>query len=233
MGLISLLALSIAFAVVQVMFQPSLRHHEHKITKWLQGPQSNITRTISLIAQVFSKLQNYPKLFTSTVEPSSADPRTAHIREIAALADQHEVAEALRDLIHKDGAGSWPPNANHTHSSWPTALRPYGEIYLELAALLPQEHPSLDDETNIVRIADFRGRFKSLLAERINLAEVNEVCFHEWIYDLKYSTKYWISYLRLPLLVAGMFSLAKCSTDSTAVSPLADTHIDGPPSLLL
>jgi hypothetical protein len=184
MGIISLVALSIAFAVVQVMFQPSLRHHEHKITKWLQGPQASLTRAISLLTKVFGKLQKYLKSFISSAGSTSTDPREAYIQEIAALADQHEVAETMRDLIHKDGAGSWPPNANHTHSSWPAALRPYGEIYLELAALLPQEHPSLDDETNIVRIADFRGRFKSLLAERINLAEVNEVCHHEQQFEV-------------------------------------------------
>ncbi|KAF1832326.1 hypothetical protein BDW02DRAFT_640868 [Decorospora gaudefroyi] len=100
------------------------------------------------------------------------DCRVTKIKEIRALARRHVVAEILDDMIQKDGAGSWPPNANHEHSTWPVPLRPFKEIYLELAALLPQATPSLDDKVNTARIEAFRRRFRDSLRERVNLAEV-------------------------------------------------------------
>jgi hypothetical protein len=97
------------------------------------------------------------------------------IRQFETLNECHEVVEVLNDLVCEDGAGSWPPAANHRLSDWPEPLRPYRHIYLELAALLPQAKPSLDDEVNVSRIAEFRGRFQELLDERVDLAEVIHV----------------------------------------------------------
>ncbi len=97
------------------------------------------------------------------------------IKDIMALAECHETAAHLADLIQKDGAGSWPPRANHAYSTWPVALRPYGEIYQEMAPLLPATKASLDDEVNKERINAFRSHFRELLKDRVNLQEVTEL----------------------------------------------------------
>ena len=81
----------------------------------------------------------------------------------------------MNDMIQKDGAGTWPPNANHDKMIWPMALRPYMNIYLEMAPLLPQATPSLNDQVNVARISAFRQRFGELLQERVNLVEVTKV----------------------------------------------------------
>lgn len=101
--------------------------------------------------------------------------RNYHIQEIKALADCHETAAVLTDLIHNDGADSWPPFANHACTTWPEALLPYKEIYLEISSLLPQETPSLDDEVNKIRIADFRSNFRRLLRDRVDLTQVKRL----------------------------------------------------------
>jgi hypothetical protein len=103
--------------------------------------------------------------------------RTAadNIQEIRNLIDCHETANVLNELIHKDGAGSWPPRANHTHSNWPAALQPYKEIYEELGPLLPTDTPSLDDQVNSARIAQFRAKFRNRLRERVDLGSVRQL----------------------------------------------------------
>ncbi|KAI1085081.1 hypothetical protein F5B20DRAFT_567796 [Whalleya microplaca] len=97
------------------------------------------------------------------------------IEDIKSLSDYHETAAVLTELIHKDGAGSWPPRANHTHSTWPKALQPYKEIYLQLAPLLPRPVPSLDDDVNRAQISKFRSLFGKLLCERIDLVQVKQL----------------------------------------------------------
>lgn len=97
------------------------------------------------------------------------------IDNIKLHSDCHETATALNELINTDGAGSWPPRANYDISAWPPALRPYKEIYLELAPFLPQQHPSLDDEVNMSRITNFRSKFETLLRERIDLVQVRHL----------------------------------------------------------
>jgi hypothetical protein len=108
-------------------------------------------------------------------EPQSKDRRRKTIEDIKHLTEKHEVAALLGDLIHQDGAGSWPPRANHTESTWPAPLRTYKEIYDELAPLIPQATPSLDDDVNLERITAFRRRFRDLLAEKTDLTAVKEV----------------------------------------------------------
>jgi hypothetical protein len=90
-------------------------------------------------------------LATSTI-PN--DAKEQGFRAIEALVEHHEVAEVLVDLIRKDGGGSWPPKANHNHATWPLPLQPYKNVYLGLAPLLSQATPSLDDQVDIVRIAE-------------------------------------------------------------------------------
>jgi hypothetical protein len=50
--------------------------------------------------------------------PSLSNTKEEKINQIKALAEHHDVAEKLNDLIQKDGTGSWPPNANHDHTTW-------------------------------------------------------------------------------------------------------------------
>ncbi|KAI8313857.1 hypothetical protein K4K61_006483 [Colletotrichum sp. SAR11_59] len=43
---------------------------------------------------------------------------------------------------------------------------------MELAPQIPQANPSLDDNVNLARIADFRSRFRTLLREEVDLSQV-------------------------------------------------------------
>ena len=95
------------------------------------------------------------------------------IRELRRFNGRHEAASILLELLEKDGAGAWPPKANH--DSWPPALCPYKDIYLELVPLLPTAEPSLDDNVNRERINHFRLLMQKSLKERIDIAEVKEI----------------------------------------------------------
>ncbi|TGO90550.1 hypothetical protein BPOR_0060g00230 [Botrytis porri] len=86
------------------------------------------------------------------------------------LRDQHEVTAAMSRLVDEDGAGAWPPNANH--DSWPMALRPYKEIYFQLIPLLSAAPPSLDGDINNERREKYRSMMRKSLMERINVPQV-------------------------------------------------------------
>ncbi|ESZ96147.1 hypothetical protein SBOR_3477 [Sclerotinia borealis F-4128] len=86
------------------------------------------------------------------------------------LRDQHEVAAVMSKLIDEDGAGAWPPNANH--DSWPMALRPYKEVYFQLIPLLSAAPPSLNDDVNNERREKYRSIMRKSLMERINIPQV-------------------------------------------------------------
>ena len=97
------------------------------------------------------------------------------IREVFTLADCHETAARLADLVRHDGAGSWPPRAMHSAAAWPEALRPYRAIYDDMAPRLPAADISTDDAVNTARVTAFRGRFDALLAERVDLDAVTRL----------------------------------------------------------
>ncbi|RYP70478.1 hypothetical protein DL771_005415 [Monosporascus sp. 5C6A] len=101
--------------------------------------------------------------------------KTRQIEEIKALADCHETAAVLTAMIQTDGAGSWPPRANHAYATWPAALRPYEEVYREIAPLLPQTTPSFEDVANRKRITDFRVKSRKLLHDKVNLPQVKQL----------------------------------------------------------
>ena len=108
--------------------------------------------------------------------PRPVDDKTGNvlkIQDLRTLKDRHETASILLELFDKDGAGAWPPKANH--DSWPLALRPYKDIYLELAPLLTTTEPSLDDNVNNKRRNKYRSLMRKLLTERINIAQVEEI----------------------------------------------------------
>lgn len=112
-------------------------------------------------------------LFTPAGETDTANDEI--LREINALAECHETAALFSDLVRTDGAGAWPPRANHDHGTWPAPLQPYKEIYYEMAPRLATVSASLDDEVNRGRITDFRARFQKLLHERVDLTQVHEL----------------------------------------------------------
>ncbi|KAI9164170.1 hypothetical protein HJFPF1_05810 [Paramyrothecium foliicola] len=103
--------------------------------------------------------------------PSSV-PKQQTIQDVQMLAGKHEVAAALYNLIQTDGAGAWPPRANHSRSSWPEALRPYKEVYLQMSSLLASTPTSQEDSVNMLRMKAFRKTFQNLLDESIDLSQV-------------------------------------------------------------
>lgn len=115
------------------------------------------------------------------------------IDNIKRHAHRHETAAVLHELIRTDGAGSWPPRTNYDLTAWPTALRPYKQIYLELAPLLPQRELAacLDDQVNRRRITTFRARFATLLRERIDLVQVRRLLLEAADTDADVDTGHW------------------------------------------
>ncbi|OAQ99174.1 hypothetical protein LLEC1_01748 [Akanthomyces lecanii] len=69
-------------------------------------------------------------------------------------------------LVRDDGAGSWPPRARH--DGWPAALSAYGRVYAEVAPHLATAEPSLDDEFNVKRCAEFRARMRASLEQHVD-----------------------------------------------------------------
>lgn len=106
---------------------------------------------------------------------SAPSTREQNIADIEAIVDTHESAAAFVDLVHKDGAGSWPPRANYLPTDWPAALRPYREVLRDMAPLLPKKTPSLNDEVNLAYIVDFRSRYRTQLSHRIDLDQVEKL----------------------------------------------------------
>ncbi|KAL8786293.1 MAG: hypothetical protein Q9213_002888 [Squamulea squamosa] len=94
-------------------------------------------------------------------------------QDLRILKSQHKIAAILSDLVDKDGAGAWPPKANH--DTWPAALEPYKDIYLTCVPHLPAADPSTDDDVNQERRDRYRALMRKLLHERINVAEVEKI----------------------------------------------------------
>lgn len=110
---------------------------------------------------------------SDSVSKAPAPLREIGLADLKALKLRHDVHSAFMAMVNDEGAGSWPPRA--THDDFPPALRPYQHIYAAMAPLLPNADPSLDDECNAIRIADFRSRMQALLTERVDLDAVQRV----------------------------------------------------------
>lgn len=78
---------------------------------------------------------------------------------------EHPTSNALQHMVNHDGAGQWPPRAEH--KGWPAPLQHYHDIYQELSPMLSTFQPSMDDETNRDRMRMFRTATKRLLQERV------------------------------------------------------------------
>lgn len=116
-----------------------------------------------------SRKRNISPTSIGAAQDTQAIPQ---IQDLRFLGRGHELASVLFELLEIDGAGNWPPRVNH--NTWPEALRPYKEIYLELAPLLPTAEPSLDENVNIERRKRFRSLMRSLLSKKINVTQVEQ-----------------------------------------------------------
>lgn len=107
---------------------------------------------------------------TKVKEKIDENENVSKYQALRSLKNQHEVAAVMSRLIDIDGAGAWPPNANH--EAWPIALRPYKEIYFQLIPILSAASPSLDDDVNNKRREKYRSMMRKLLMEQINIPQV-------------------------------------------------------------
>lgn len=139
-------------------------------------PLRNVSETMVLILCSLGALilfsgtlvwRRHPR--PAEVEEMDNSSRVQHLRTL----QSHKTASVLLELFDKDGAGAWPPKANH--DSWPMALRPYKDIYLELIPFLPTAEPSLDDNINNEQRNRYRSLMRRLLNERINIAQVEQM----------------------------------------------------------
>ena len=87
---------------------------------------------------------------------------------------RHPTMICLQELLEIDGAGKWPPRTSYG-KDWPEVLRPYHDIYLELAPSLQCKELSSDDKINFARCLDYRARMTELLHNRVNLAGVEAI----------------------------------------------------------
>lgn len=127
--------------------------------------------TILVVLRVKHTIANRNNTSTNLAEFN----KEREIADIETFANVHETAAIFAELIHNDGAGSWPPRANYSCSDWPAAVRPYQEVLQEMVRLLAKENPSLDDQTNLTCIARYRSRHRALLRSKIDLPQV-ELC---------------------------------------------------------
>lgn len=130
--------------------------------------------TIIHTRTLFSSLYAGATLLAIQCRTTVLYPFTNYIFRIRTSRDGHEAAEALRDMIKTDGAGGWPPKASH-RDSWPTALRPYHDIFVEIAPLLPVDQVSTDDAINQARRVEYRTRMQKLLQERLDISAIESL----------------------------------------------------------
>jgi hypothetical protein len=89
---------------------------------------------------------------------------------LKALNVDHELRAEFLKLVRDDGAGSWPPVARH--HNWPAALSAYSKVYAEVAPHLATPEPSLDDDFNLKRCAEFRTRMRASLEQHVDVDAV-------------------------------------------------------------
>lgn len=111
-------------------------------------------------------------LFQRSSSNKDALDGTAIQQRVRAWSNRNETASLLIDLIDKDGAGAWPPRANHDYNTWPAPLRGYSVVYHNLEHLLSTDSPSLDEQVNRSRIDSFRTEFQKQLRDNVHLDQV-------------------------------------------------------------
>ncbi|KAI2473630.1 hypothetical protein F4781DRAFT_379654 [Annulohypoxylon bovei var. microspora] len=130
------------------------------------------TSTLICVIAVLVILLSYRKL-KGRHQAAPIHSRASKIEHVRSLASQNTVAASLALMVDRDGAGDWPPKANH--DSWPEPLLPYKTIFLELLPWLATATPSLDDAVNTERRETYRGTMKKLLQDRVHLASVMKI----------------------------------------------------------
>lgn len=118
------------------------------------------------------RLLRRPSPFTRTSKVNIPD-KPAYMRDLIQLSRHNEPASTLLHLISVDGAGDWPPRCDH--DSWPQALLPYQQIYLELNSLLPHAQVSTDDQVNQNHRQIYRSLMRRFLAERVDVQKVTRL----------------------------------------------------------
>ncbi|KAL3480459.1 hypothetical protein BJX99DRAFT_220272 [Aspergillus californicus] len=109
----------------------------------------------------------------TSVSNKQVSKHASALASINGATENDPVLAQLKHLVDTDGAGTWPPRASHG-DTWPSALRPYHEIYLEVAPFLATEDIVLDDSVNAQRIDSFRERLTTLLTSRVDLPSAVE-----------------------------------------------------------
>ena len=160
-------SLSIVFLLTTAIILISLRSDFLKVQfRRFSLSEAYSVVVCSAISDLKTKIRGRITSLTDKIGVSSLDNSFSTKKQIEAmqkLVDCHQTAALLADLIHTDGAGTWPPLANHDHSTWPPALQPYRDVCQKLIPHLAVEKASLDDYCNINRIATYRQRFHCLL----------------------------------------------------------------------
>ncbi|KAL2125675.1 hypothetical protein VTJ04DRAFT_2040 [Mycothermus thermophilus] len=162
-GFIEFIVLSVLTTLLSVAI--AIKHRSHGQHK------PAVRRVRSWLGSAVSRLWARQKDIFS---PDQLNPRHL-LQEIHNLAECHETASLLANLIRKDGAGEWPPRSNHDRDTWPAPLQAYRAIYEEMLPLLAVAEPSLDDNVNREQIMAFRARFRALLRERVDLPAVERL----------------------------------------------------------
>lgn len=228
MVVLAIFVLSIIFLVYTKLIAQSFTYLASRGSTLVKKPTSSKPEAIVISGTFWSRKFRWSSITASPELSNPTSTRDKKVKDIEALAKQHKVGEILYELIQEDGAGSWPPNANHEMSVWPPALRPYMDIYLEMAPLLPQKIPSLDDKVNTARISAFRQRFRNLLCERVNLIEVIKV---RALYKQFVPLTHWFnSSCKQPTQADGMRHPVMFITPFTAALHQVDMHTGGLPS---
>ncbi|KJZ69461.1 hypothetical protein HIM_11144 [Hirsutella minnesotensis 3608] len=109
----------------------------------------------------------------SSLERDKRSRETKQNDDIRSLRHKHEIASVFLDLVEQDGAGSWPPRVDY--DSWPAPLQPYQEIYHIMSPLLSTSSPSLSDEYNAKRMANYRMCMRQLLSQRVVMQDVESI----------------------------------------------------------
>lgn len=174
------MSLTVITSILAIALWPLSRVFSRTSLRYLHTVCRQVPRESSVTPRAFVGLIRIRSLCNLTnwlpdKQDGQAQSTLPISEELGRLVDTYDVAESFHILISTDGAGSWPLVANHDLAAWPRALRPYGDIYAEVAMMLPQSRPLLDDESNRDRIKRFRRNFRRLLRERIDLVEVSKV----------------------------------------------------------
>lgn len=103
------------------------------------------------------------------VRPSVGTKELLTFKSLRASSLPHPVKSEILRMVDEDGASSWPPASDH--ENWPFVLRPYKDIYLETAPMLPTASISLDEDVDQNRRLRYRQHMQRLLLEHIDLQE--------------------------------------------------------------